>query len=910
MVVAAFSGLAIAQDPVDVPTANPRAVINYIPPSGAVEMCDAVNAFGNCTFYTPGQVSDIARTPEMYGGYGAGSANHGIYDSAPNDYIFTDFGSKLADWTAGDPYNAIYEVTPLFSVAAGTTCYVTSSGQAWAGDPDFWADADPLEPLADDIAVTPAGVLTWTDLVDTANNVANYRVFKNGAFLINVAPGVETYTDGAAAPGDAYYIKVQWEGGYNGYSYSPTVTIPVAGGDPPVTAVTSVGAYRNTATFDITYSGSDVDGDWASTELFGAYDGAAYGSEDTDLVDGTFTASGPYADGEWEFYTIGTDAVPNVEAAPGTPDWTVIVDTLDPVGVITNGPAAPTDTIPFALTYTYADDTAVSTNVAGTSTVDLYVWTPLSGGWVFDKTDASVDGAIGYTPTDGLGDYEFFVVETDAAGNANALPVVLGQSQWTVTYADLGAPAVANSSPGTAPPNTAFDITAVVSDAQTLVLGSVVLYYIPTTGGPIQGPIAADSAVNAPIDNINSIPGVEAENILTYTWNFPAGQPVGLFEYYFDADDGIGNTVTDPAGAVLPGGGHSLLVQVAGNNPQPHPVIGYVLDPLGIGLVGATVDVTWFNGGVWYTNSTVSGTDGIGNDGWYQIDLAPNNYTAGDPLYVNATYLIAGVPYTGTNYTVVQAGDNILPDDDKEYMNVTIIIEEFFELKWTLGWNIWSHPMLRSENASLGMTDLKFHWFGEAHLNDTMVDAAFSDNCTLVAWNGAAYITYVHPLDWGGANDVVVTPDLGYWAYVEESWFTDEVTLSIAEQGIMVPGQYVWRHVANRAVAVNAGWNLLGWTSFNTTYAATDVIKTLTTGAVSGDGVPQPEIIANWTAWTWEVAAVADMQHYEAGKDYTTYVWLGTYGESVATYDFPIAPGYGFWVYSEVGGQTLNYNTA
>ena len=65
----------------------------------------------------------------------------------------------------------------------------------------------------------------------------------------------------------------------------------------------------------------------------------------------------------------------------------------------------------------------------------------------------------------------------------------------------------------------------------------------------------------------------------------------------------------------------------------------------------------------------------------------------------------------------------------------------------------------------------------------------------------------------------------------------------------------------------------------------------------------------NWTAWTWEVAAVADMQHYEGGKDYTAYVDLGGFGQSVATYDFPIGAGYGYWIYSETAG-VLTYATS
>ena len=249
-----------------------------------------------------------------------------------------------------------------------------------------------------------------------------------------------------------------------------------------------------------------------------------------------------------------------------------------------------------------------------------------------------------------------------------------------------------------------------------------------------------------------------------------------------------------------------------------------------------------------------------------------------------------------------------MPDDDFEYVNVTIQVEDYFELKWTLGWNLWSIPMIRSENASLGMDDLTFSWFAEEHFLDTS-KVGPGDNAILVAWVGGVYVTYVHPTDAGGAADLEVQPDYGYWAYVEESWFTDEAALGDPEEGIWVPGQFVWRHMDTRMVSLDVGWNLLGWTSFNTTYTGVDVIKFLTTAAASPDGVPQPEMISNWTAVDWHLGAVADMQHYEGAKYYTNYLWLGSYGESLPGYDFPVGPGYGFWVYTEVAGQTLIYNT-
>jgi hypothetical protein len=410
----------------------------------------------------------------------------------------------------------------------------------------------------------------------------------------------------------------------------------------------------------------------------------------------------------------------------------------------------------------------------------------------------------------------------------------------------------------------------------------------------MNGPIAASSFASVVDNQITKADnGNEPMTTGTYSWNIPM-QVLGEIHYWFATDDGP-NTGLYPVGANIAGPYLTINVAAAGN--QPHPLVGYVVDPLGIGLNGATVVAEWNN--TW-TMTVVTANDGLGNAGWFQIDIDPSSWTVGQPLYVNATYLI----YAGTNVTLFAMGDNILPDDDKEYLNVTIIMADLFELKWTLGWNIWSIPMLW--NASLGVPALSFSWFANEHWLDTS-QIGVGDNAVLVAFSGGAYTTYVYPVDNATANDIVVMADVGYWAWVSESWFTDETPAT--EVGIFVPGQYVWRVDATRNVAVAAGWNLLGWTSFNYTYAATDVIWTLTSAAVSGDGVPQPEIIANWTADAWESGVTADMVHYEGLKGYTTFVSLGAYGQSLPVHDFPVGPGYGFWVYSEVGGQTLTYLT-
>lgn len=533
------------------------------------------------------------------------------------------------------------------------------------------------------------------------------------------------------------------------------------------------------------------------------------------------------------------------------------------------------------------EDVLVTFNGAGST--DLEDGTPTTYTWTF--TDGVLRTLTGVAPTYTFATPGVYTVTLDVAdseGLHDATPDTM-----TVTVADVTPIVISNPTPAAIAPDTAFALTCDASDYVTLTIGMVELYYVDTYA-VTHGPVAANSFLSAGNNQITKADvGNEPMTTGTYSWNIPV-QVLGEVHYWFATDDGT-NAALYPVGANAAGPYLTINVAAAGN--QPHPLVGYVVDPLGLGLNGATVVAEW--NGTW-TATVVTANDGLGNAGWFQIDIDPSSWTVGQPLYVNATYLI----YAGTNVTFFALGDNILPDDDKEYVNVTIIMADLFELKWTLGWNIWSIPMLW--DALLGLPALQFSWFANEHWKDTS-KVGIGDEAVLVAFNAGAYTTYIYPVDNGTGNDVVVNADGGYWAFVGESWFTDETPAT--EVGIFVPGVYVWRVDVTRNVPVAIGWNLLGWTSFNFNYTATDVIWTLTSAAVSGDGVPQPEIIANWTADAWETGTTADMVHYEGLKGYTTFVSLGAYGQSLPVHDFPVGPGYGFWVYSEVGGQTLTYLT-
>ena len=109
---------------------------------------------------------------------------------------------------------------------------------------------------------------------------------------------------------------------------------------PPDTSVNALAIYQNTLTFDVAYTADDGTSGVKHVELYYKKDGGdwtKYGS--------TYTSSpisfdsSTTGDGVYEFYTIGTDNVDNVEIAPASSDAGATVDTMAPT-VTSTSPAA------------------------------------------------------------------------------------------------------------------------------------------------------------------------------------------------------------------------------------------------------------------------------------------------------------------------------------------------------------------------------------------------------------------------------------------------------------------------------------------------------------------------------------------------------------------------------------------
>ncbi|MCP4550244.1 MAG: hypothetical protein GY835_27600 [bacterium] len=196
----------------------------------------------------------------------------------------------------------------------------------------------------------------------------------------------------------------------------------------PVSAVDPLAAYQNTLTFNVPYTASDVTSGIGGVELF--YDinasgsWASFGIFTSSPI--SFTAAG---EGTYTFYTVATDNVGNIEAAPASADATTIVDITDPAGtfVINNGDVY-TNSINVMLYSSVTDGNPPVQMRFSEDNVSFSPWTAYSAITAFILT-VSADGP-----------YTVYAQFMDAAENVLALQDdIIYDSQAPGIVADMAA---------------------------------------------------------------------------------------------------------------------------------------------------------------------------------------------------------------------------------------------------------------------------------------------------------------------------------------------------------------------------------------------------------------------------------------------------------------------------------------
>ena len=202
-------------------------------------------------------------------------------------------------------------------------------------------------------------------------------------------------------------------------------------------------------------------------EIFVKVPGAgSYGLGATDIspaaASGSFTYTAVDGDGNYDFYTGRQRQGRQRRGQPAEPPTTTtLLDTQAPTSSASS-PAYSTSTS-FSVSYT-ASDPIKSGSVgpaSGLDTVEIFVKVPGAGSYVSAHlfSSAAASGSFTYTAVDGDGNYAFYSVATDKAGNVEVSPL----SPDTTTLLDTQAPTSSASSPAYAT-STSFSVSYTASD--------------------------------------------------------------------------------------------------------------------------------------------------------------------------------------------------------------------------------------------------------------------------------------------------------------------------------------------------------------------------------------------------------------------------------------------------------------
>jgi hypothetical protein len=246
-----------------------------------------------------------------------------------------------------------------------------------------------------------------------------------------------------------------------------SVLIDVVDTTPPESLVDPLPAVQSLPAFAVTATANDAN-TILSVTLYYKRNGGPFGAYSTDGAppwNWGFNTSLTGGEGIYEFYSIAQDAALNLEAVPGVPDATTIVDCTAPTSVVDILPTYQT-TVIFPVNVTASDASS------GVSQVDLYYrkdamsWvylgpdTQAPWGWNFDSWMSGGDGF-----------YEFYSVATDNASNLESAPFSADTSTLvdTLEPSSMVIPLQANES-------ASFLVEANANDA-TSGLQQVELFY-------------------------------------------------------------------------------------------------------------------------------------------------------------------------------------------------------------------------------------------------------------------------------------------------------------------------------------------------------------------------------------------------------------------------------------------------
>jgi hypothetical protein len=443
--------------------------------------------------------SGVASVELFYQVDSGGYSSYGTFTSSP--ISFTALGDGFYEfYTVATDNVGNVETVPASADASTTVDTAAPNTPTMTAEPTYTQGTSNTVSWSDE---SGSGATEY--YAEVAADVGFTSVVDNSGWIAGTSHTFTGLTDGQIF----YYRAKARDAALNESGWS-NVEASIQDDTAPVSSVDPLPAYQDTLTFDVAYTASDATSGVASVELFFQVDSGGYSSY------GTFTSSPisftALGDGFYEFHTVATDNVGNVEAAPGTADASTEVDTSTPADPVMD-PEPP---------YTAGTSNTVSWGAVGfrDSPVSYWAERATDSGFTTDVANSGWISATSYEFT-GLTDAQIYYYRVKARDAA------LNESGWSNVESSTQDDTAPTSSVDALPAyqdTLTFDVAYTASDA-TSGVASVELFFQVDGGGYGSYGTFTSSPISftAPGD--------------------------GFYEFYTVATDTAGNVETAPVSA-------------------------------------------------------------------------------------------------------------------------------------------------------------------------------------------------------------------------------------------------------------------------------------------------------------------------------------------------------------------------
>ncbi len=455
--------------------------------------------------------------------------------------------------------------------------------------------------------------VSWSGTDAGGPGIASYSVFvsTNGgaftAFHTNTTQTSATFTGTSGNTYGFYSVATDNAGNVQAIPVSAQATTSIFT-VPPASSVSALPQYETSASFSVSWSGTDSAGPGIATYgVFVSTNGGAFTAFQTNTTQTSATFTGTTGN-TYSFYSVATDKAGNVQATPATAQASTTVFTVPPTSSVTAAATQYETSTSFTVSWS-------GTDAAGPGIASYNVFVSTNGGAFTAFQTNTTQTSATFTGTSG-NTYGFYSVATDKAGNVQAAPVAAQAStsvftvpptsgvsalpqyetstSFTVSWSgtDSAGPGIATYSVFVSTNGgvfTAFQTnTAQTSATFTGTSGNTYSFYSVATdrAGNVQakpGTAQASTTIDSvpPTSSVTVLPSTETSTSFTVSWSGSdtGGSGIASYSVFVSTNGGAfsaSQTNTTQTSATFTGstgntyGFYSIATDKAGN-VQPTP---------------------------------------------------------------------------------------------------------------------------------------------------------------------------------------------------------------------------------------------------------------------------------------------------------------------------------------------------